>query len=632
MMKPRVLVIDDEVAKSDVEQEYLKRSFDPDGRCEFAFCSGQVEGKNSMSKVREEVAKGWPHEASRTNWALVLLDIAFFQEQTTPDDQNWGLEVLQALREQSSDLPIVMLTTEKDLKKKKEASNWRQADGFLPKPTKDSTNSPRAFLHALYSYGFFPDLREEHRLAGESMAWLKVLQEARRFACAPLGSSRLLYGETGTGKTELARLIHDEMGLLAGRTGPFKVWSAAGANEDITKAAIFGHWPGAYTDATPAQAGLIEMAHGGTFFLDEVASLGAGAQALFIESRRRVKAKDGRFLRLISRMGKFPSKGQRLRQGQPDPWKQAIDSIEPKPWEQHLQDDRISVDVVILYATNINLHDDAVLEQVGFRRDLLNDLGAPIFIPGLNDRRDDIPAIFKQLVDERAANLGLPPKEVDPRVNEELQGRDWSKKNIVTLQQIAEHAVLEARDFDEILVRHLPSTGAHGGWAGDRPPKPETHVRLVGGHSTVSGPGAAPVVAAPQLGRIADVVEALGEFPGPGELTDLEGGLPRLQDAYARLVLRLFAAALRATRDRRGESSTLRAVCKLLGVAKLNGRPESYAAYDVLLRMVSLADVNFVGPQALPIEKCPLLSDDADVKERVQQAITQRRRPKEAAP
>jgi hypothetical protein len=121
---------------------------------------------------------------------------------------------------------------------------------------------------------------------------------------------------------------------------------------------------------------------------------------------------------------------------------------------------------------------------------------------------------------------------------------------------------------------------------------------------------------------IDDIAEALDAFDVPSDQRLLEGGLPVLQSAYAKLVLRLFGAALRATRDRRGDTSSLRAVCRLLDVTELRGTPQSYAAYDVVLRMLNLCDTRFEG---LPAERCDLLSDEAEVAERVRQAVQQRR-------
>lgn len=607
MSKPRVLVIDDDYGESVALQADFVSRVDPSGRCKFSFCSGQMDGRNSLPKIIETIESGWPPIVSPEyeSWALVLLDVGFFQTPPVGTDREWGFEVLAALRDRWSELPVVMLTGE-DAPKRAQA-NLGQADGFLPKPSVADITSEQAFLSRLYSFGLFSDLREGMRLAGSSLVLLKVLQEARRFACDPLGAGRILYGETGTGKTEIARFIHDEMRVLVGRTGEFHSWSAAGANEDITKAALFGHWKGAFTGAENSEPGEIERSHGGTFFLDEVASLTPGAQALFIESRRR----DAKLRRLISRMGKFPTRKEADK-------KQAEESVVPQPWRDHLQPDhRIAIDVVMLTASNVNLHDEEVADGLGFRRDLLNDLGAPIYLPPLNDRREDIPEIFNQIVHQIVTHLGRAAKHVDDRVLSDLQGRDWTKKNVVALRQIAEHAVIAARDFDEILVRHLPPPVDLPNWAGSRPLKRPMTISIP--HSDSGSP--APTNHVSQT--IADLIQILNDFQPPADLT---GALRDLQEAYAALVLRLFGAALRAKRDRRGQTSSLNAVCKLLDVQSLkppeSKSPESYIAYDVVLRIVQLSDKYFKGLKA---EKCDLLSDDPDVLERVRQAIEQRR-------
>src|SRR5574337_333343 len=393
MIRPRILVVDDDYGDSGKEldevQSDLVNKFDSSGRCEWCFCSGQADGKNALPKVLEAVEQGWPPGPGRDWWALILLDIAFYQSPEGRNDDKWGFEVLAALRERWSDLPVVMLTTEEEAKRRE--ANWAHADGFLPKPSEESPGSDETFLRSLYRFGLFPDLRERGRLAGSSLVWLKVLQEARRFACSPLGSGRILYGETGTGKTEMARFIHDTMAEVADRTGDFKTWSAVGVEEGIMKNALFGHWKGGHSEAKTHEPGEIEKAHGGTFFLDEVGSLPVSAQALFLEARRR----DAQLRRRISRMGTFPTS----KREQEEAGRSVVAGAEV------LDDHRIAVDVVMLTASNVNLHVEEVAETVGFRRDLLNDLGAPIFIPGLSERREDIPDIFEQIVGQIAPPL-----------------------------------------------------------------------------------------------------------------------------------------------------------------------------------------------------------------------------------
>lgn len=604
MIKPKILVIDDDYGNYKALQKDLLAKIDPSGRCEFTFCSGQTDGRNDLVSVLEIVEGGWPPESSGCNqyWALVLLDVQFVQRRPSQEDGGWGFNILRALRERWPDLPIVMLTSEE--RAKRGQANWELADGFLAKPGATDSGADQAFLKRLYSFGFFPDVRAGSHLAGKSLALLRVLQEARRFACDPLGSGRIIYGETGTGKTELARFIHDEMRLVAGRSGSFRTWSAAGTDETIAQDALFGHWKNAHSRALRSEPGEIEKAEGGTFFLDEVASLPLPTQGLFMESRRR----NAQLRRLVSRMGTFPRNKNDV--------SEAIASLIAGSQLQK-DDHRIAVDVVMLTATNVNLHDDEVAKSLGFRRDLLNDLGSAICLPGLNDRTSDIPEIFGQIVSQIVVHLGGTPKHIDNRVFLELKGRDWSQKNIVALREIAEYAVLAARDFDEILVRHLPTA------AGNR--KPSSSQQLKRKDAPPSFDVASPA-RLPSVSSVSDLSKVLANFEIPEELSKLEGSLPLLQDAYARLIVRLLGAALRATRDRRGDTSSLTAVCKLLGVSNLKTKPESYAAYDIVLRLMSLCDVRFEG---LSIENNPLysefVSNEPEVRERVDQAVQQRR-------
>lgn len=606
LKRPRILVIDDDYGESRALRDGFVSKVDPGARYDFEFISGQRDGQNSLPAVIDHVGRGWPPRSAAPHWALVLLDVHFGQRPAQDEDDRWGFVLLRALRARWDDLPIVMLTSEGEAKRRE--ANWGLASGFLPKPHHTSSSSELDFLTRLYSFGLFPDQREGGRLAGSSVAALKVLRDARRFACDPLGAGRIIYGESGTGKTELARFIHDEMRVAAGRTGSFRTWSAAGTNEDIAKDALFGHWKGAHSQAFSHEPGEIEKADGGTFFLDEVSSLPVGVQALFLESRRR----NSQLRRLLRRMGTLRT----------TPIKEVADAkASIVPGEEYLEpDNRIAVDVVMLTASNVNLHDEEVAETLGFRQDLLNDLGEPILLPALNDRREDIPEIFEHIVSQIVTHLGRSMKLIDDGVYSELQSRDWTKKNIVALRQIAERAVISARDFDEILVRHLPPPVELPSWAGSRAPIRGKRIEAT------SGAGAGDE-GSPQVPCFRDIPDLLAKVDVGEDSELLNGILPRLQESYATLVLRLFAAALRSTKDRRGESSSLSAVCKLLGTSSLGRTPETYAAYDVVLRLVSLCDVRFEG---LPAERCELLTEDPEARDRIAQALAQRRRPRRA--
>ena len=106
--------------------------------------------------------------------------------------------------------------------------------------------------------------RQPRLLFGTSAAITKVLDQCARFARTrdPI----LLLGERGTGKSALAEHIHE----LSRRPGELVEESAAGLPRDMEVARLAGHVRGAFTDARESRPGLLELAHGGTFFLDEV--------------------------------------------------------------------------------------------------------------------------------------------------------------------------------------------------------------------------------------------------------------------------------------------------------------------------------------------------------------------------
>src|SRR6266508_6505076 len=162
-----------------------------------------------------------------------------------------------------------MLTTHQAQEKRRRANRGR-ADGYLLKNTLDR----ETFQDALERHGYLEDSRPiGDRLVGRSFALLAVLREARRYALQygmnPNTGSRIIYGETGSGKTELARYIHG----FSRRTGHYVKWTAEEQNEGMAKDALFGHWKGAHSEAKTSAPGEIEKAHRGTFFVDEISNM-----------------------------------------------------------------------------------------------------------------------------------------------------------------------------------------------------------------------------------------------------------------------------------------------------------------------------------------------------------------------
>ena len=451
-----ILVVDDQIGtwQSPEQDDFLEavgyvpptgeRVRVEDYPYEFTFHTGQSEtGTNSVEAVKAAVLNGWPNSAGK-RWALVLLDVRF------GDDEKFGFALLRALREDlrfARELPIVMLTSEG--KGKKYEAGKLNADGFFPKS--DEKGNPLwtegGLKEKVLRYGLIPDDREDSllatthttRLLGLSLEQLKVLRAARR--CGLDLGDRILYGETGSGKTELAGYIH----CYSGREGPYRHWIADQPNPQLMKTKLFGWWQNAFDGAKNSEPGELERAHGGTFFLDEVSHLPPEIQTTFLQVRKQ----DNQGWRILEREGKFPI----------NPKDQAKARNSVVRGAELLPDSRIRMDAYLITGTRDNLEDPAVREKKFFRDDLHNSLGTPLCCPNLNERRTDIPALFEAFVRRQLNRPGRAAHElqIDAGVFEMLQTRDWSARgNIRDLERIAKYAAQQLGDFPTLSLDRLP--------------------------------------------------------------------------------------------------------------------------------------------------------------------------------
>lgn len=411
---------------------------------EFEFHSGRNEAvANSVEAVKNTVLAGWPFEDKR-RWSLVLLDVRFGA------DAGFGFTLLRALRDDprfDSDLPIVMLTSEGS--GKNERADKLRANGFFPKADEDGKPvwSEKGLHQRVLRFGLIPDDRDAAlldatktvRLLGRSLPMLKMLREARR--CGLDIGNRILYGETGSGKTELAGYIH----CFTGREGPYRHWIADAPNPQLMKTKLFGWWKNAFSDAKISEPGEIEKAHGGTFFLDEISNLPPEIQTTFLGVRKQ----DEQGRRIIEREGKFPLGTDDQRQAR----QSVVEGAEL------LSDFRIRTDVYLISGTKDNLEDPLVREKKGFRDDLHNALGSPLRCLSLNERSEDIPELFTAFVRAELNRPGSPQREfvIEQDVFDLLGGRNWSQRgNIRDLERIAQYAAQQLGDFRTIHPDRLP--------------------------------------------------------------------------------------------------------------------------------------------------------------------------------
>lgn len=247
----------------------------------------------------------------------------------------------------------------------------------------------------------YADLLGEH----ESIRAVRAL--VARIAASPVRQV-LLYGETGTGKGLVARMIH-RLSPRAHR--PFVDVNCAAIPATLMESELFGHERGAFTGAQATKQGLIEAAHGGTLFLDEIREMDLQLQA--------------KLLTLLDTQ-------QFRRVG-------AVKSA--------------TVDVRFVASTNRILLSEVKAGR--FRDDLYWRLQVvPVNIPPLRARGDDVLLLAEAFLRHHAARCGRVIRGLEPRVAEMFRRYSWPG-NVRELENLIERiAILETDEL--VLVKHLP--------------------------------------------------------------------------------------------------------------------------------------------------------------------------------
>src|SRR6267378_1010438 len=230
-------------------------------------------------------------------------------------------------------------------------------------------------------------------IVGSSAALRRVLADVARVA--PVESTVLISGETGTGKELIARAIHKRS---ARASRAFIRVNCAAIPPALIPSELFGHEKGAFTGATQRRLGRFEAADGGTIFLDEVGELPHETQISLL----RV--------------------------------------LQEREFERVGGNQSIHVDVRVLAATNRDL--SAALDEGGFRKDLFYRLNVfPIHVPLLRDRTDDIPLLVEYLVERYAKKAGKRIRSISKQTLQLFQSYSWPG-NVRELQNVIERAVI----------------------------------------------------------------------------------------------------------------------------------------------------------------------------------------------
>ena len=259
--------------------------------------------------------------------------------------------------------------------------------------------------------GWMRDLRASLHLkglVGQSSALAATLRHVA--LVAPLDVTVLLTGESGTGKSLLARVIHDN-GPRA--SGPFVELNCGALPDTLIESELFGAMPGAHSTASRRIEGKVAAAENGTLFLDEVALLSATAQP--------------KLLQLLQSKEYYP-----------------LGSATP-----------VRANVRLIAATNVDLQQAVADRQ--FREDLYYRLHVlPVRVPSLAERRSDIPELAKHLAGDACRRNGLPVLPLSRNARRALEAATWPG-NIRQLANVLEAAVIRAvaDGAEQIEGRHL---------------------------------------------------------------------------------------------------------------------------------------------------------------------------------
>jgi two-component system nitrogen regulation response regulator NtrX len=329
-----------------------------------------------------------------------------------------GLEALKQAKALRPDLPVVMISGHGNIDTALQATKLGAFD-FLEKPI-DLDRLLLVVSHALKqshleqeNQRLTQEVEGERFFLAESGAMKRLLADVQ--LVAPTEGRVLLTGENGSGKEEIARLIH---ALSSRKERPFVEVNCAAIPEELIESELFGHVKGAFTGAVRDQKGKFREAHGGTLFLDEIGDMSLKTQAKVLRA---------------------------LQEGR----------IEPVGGGGAQE-----VDVRVIAATNKDLAEE--IRAGRFREDLYFRLAVvPLRVPPLRERLEELLTLAEAFVQRLSRKYGRAAKRLSPDARDTLLHHDWPG-NVREMKNLMERAVILARgteisakDLGPLAVRHL---------------------------------------------------------------------------------------------------------------------------------------------------------------------------------
>ncbi|MBO7486311.1 MAG: sigma-54-dependent Fis family transcriptional regulator [Spirochaetaceae bacterium] len=327
-----------------------------------------------------------------------------------------GEEVLQKITSEIPGLPVIVLTGHGSIDSAVSAMHSGAYD-FLTKPL-NLEHLSLVVKRALKNRELQiqnKQLQEEiskskpfESIIGKSAEMQKIYQMIQKVAGSK--ASVLITGESGVGKELVAHAIHN---LSPRKNNPLVIVNCSALSESLLESELFGHEKGAFTGAAARKRGRFELANGGTIFLDEIGEINQSIQV--------------KILRVL----------------------------QDKRFERVGGEETLEVDVRVIAATNRDLEEE--IKKGNFREDLFYRLNVVhIHVPPLRDRKDDIPLLINEFMQEFAKENGKDIKNIDNHARAALYKYSWPG-NIRQLKNCMESAVVMCSS-DTITLNDLPPT------------------------------------------------------------------------------------------------------------------------------------------------------------------------------
>lgn len=305
-----------------------------------------------------------------------------------------GLRLIEEIRKEDRTADFIMITAYGKIETAVEAMKRGTAD-FLTKPLQNPEQLRRIVADVFRKRSGFLESRDLPPLDIVFLGIEQVEQDIRDVASTE--ATVMLFGETGTGKSLIARVIH----FLSRRNGPFVDINCAAIPETLLESELFGYERGAFTGAVSQKKGKFEAADDGTIFLDEISEMSLSLQTKFLKVLQE---------KTFSRLGSL---------------------------------DMVRTNARVIAATNRDL--TAMVKEGRFREDLYYRITVfPVTVPPLRSRTEHFRRLAEYLAGRISARLGREEKRIPAETLEKLRAYPWPG-NIRELENVLERSIIVGR-------------------------------------------------------------------------------------------------------------------------------------------------------------------------------------------